>query len=72
MKAINPATGELIKEYAEHNPDEVSDIIELVDSEQGQWRATSMAHRSERMLAAAAVMVTTTAPRRPPDRAATG
>ena len=38
MKAINPATNQLIEDYPEHTPDQVKDIIELVDKEYHRWR----------------------------------
>jgi len=56
MKAINPATDELIKEYTEHTIDQVNEIIELTDTGQKSWRTTSFAHRRELMHKAAAVL----------------
>jgi len=56
MKAINPATDELIKEYEEHTEDEVTQIIGQVHEEQVKWRETSFAHRSGLMHKAAAVL----------------
>jgi succinate-semialdehyde dehydrogenase/glutarate-semialdehyde dehydrogenase len=56
MKAINPATGELIKEYEEHFEQEVADIIEKTHNEYLGWRETSFAKRRESMLKAAEIL----------------
>jgi succinate-semialdehyde dehydrogenase/glutarate-semialdehyde dehydrogenase len=56
MKAINPATGELIREYKDHTPDEVTDIIQSVHDEFLSWRETSFAERKKLMLKAADVL----------------
>jgi succinate-semialdehyde dehydrogenase/glutarate-semialdehyde dehydrogenase len=53
MKAINPATNELIKDYTEHTDDQVAQILVEVDKEFRAWRETSFAHRAELMHAAA-------------------
>ena len=56
MKAINPATNELIKEYEEHTPDEAGQIIELVWKDFLDWRTTSFENRKRIMNEAAAVL----------------
>ncbi|MFH2037287.1 MAG: NAD-dependent succinate-semialdehyde dehydrogenase [Candidatus Zixiibacteriota bacterium] len=56
MKAINPATNELLKEYREHSAAEVNTIIDLVDNEQNKWKATDFALRSDLVRKAAAVL----------------
>lgn len=56
MKAINPATDELIKEYTEHTVEQVNEIIGLTDAEQKKWRTTGFAHRRELMYKAAGVL----------------
>ncbi|MFZ5979509.1 MAG: NAD-dependent succinate-semialdehyde dehydrogenase [Candidatus Zixiibacteriota bacterium] len=56
MKAINPATDELIKDYREHSESEVIQIIDQVQTEYLKWRETSFAHRRELMHRAAAVL----------------
>ncbi|MCK4631977.1 MAG: aldehyde dehydrogenase family protein, partial [candidate division Zixibacteria bacterium] len=56
MKAENPATGKLIKEYEEHSREEVAQIIIETDSEYRQWRKTTFAHRRELLLEAAKVL----------------
>ena len=56
MKAINPATNELIKEYTEHTSKEISGIIDSVQEEFIEWRGTSFDHRSKLMKKAAAVL----------------
>jgi len=56
MKAINPATNELIKDYKEHSHSEVDSIIESSHNEYKKWRETSYADRRKLMLKAAAVL----------------
>lgn len=53
MKAINPATNELIKEYSEHNPEETNAIIEQTHDAYLKWRETDFACRSTLVHAAA-------------------
>ncbi|MBD3233050.1 MAG: aldehyde dehydrogenase family protein [candidate division Zixibacteria bacterium] len=56
MKAINPATNKLIKEYQEHSSDDVKQIIESVNNEQRSWKNTDFPHRSELMKKAADIL----------------
>jgi len=56
MKAINPATGELIRDYPEPSPEEVQKQIERTHEVFLSWKGTSFAHRSELMLKAAGVL----------------
>ncbi|MBN1406294.1 MAG: NAD-dependent succinate-semialdehyde dehydrogenase [Calditrichaceae bacterium] len=56
MKAINPANGELIKEYRRHTPDDVFSIIKKVDHAFLQWRKTSFNDRARLMTKAAEVL----------------
>jgi len=56
MKAINPATEELIAEYDEHSAEDVNQIILDADSTFQYWRQTSMSQRSKLMHAAAEVL----------------
>lgn len=56
MKSINPATGEFIREYKEHTPEEVSDIIEQVHEAWLSWRETSFEERAEKMKKAAEIL----------------
>lgn len=53
MKAINPATSELIKDYKEHTTKEVEEIIEKTHDEFLKWRETSFSQRSKLMHKAA-------------------
>ena len=55
MKAINPANGELIKDYPEHNDAEVAKILEQTDAEFRRWRETTFAQRSLLMHKAAEI-----------------
>ncbi len=56
MKAINPATGELIKDYPEHSESEVKDILGKVDSEFQSWRKTVFSRRGKLMHKAAKIL----------------
>jgi len=49
MKAINPATNELIKDYPEYTSLQVLDIIELVHNEYMHWRKVSFTDRAKLM-----------------------
>ena len=57
MKAINPATNELIKEYKEHTESEVSKIVEVAHNEFLKWREVSFKERSRLMHNAADVLM---------------
>ncbi len=56
MKAINPATDELIKEYKEHTDTEVKAIVEAAHKRFLEWRDVSFAQRSKLMHKAAEVL----------------
>jgi len=56
MKAINPATNELIKDYPEHSLRDIMEILGSVDAEFGSWRKTDFSTRSGLMRAAAQVL----------------
>ncbi len=56
MKAINPATGQLIREYPQHTNQEASDIINLVDSAFHSWRRTDFSLRQKLMRKAAGLL----------------
>ena len=53
MKAINPANGELIREYPEHSDREVAKMVEQVNDGFHRWRDTPFARRAELMHRAA-------------------
>jgi succinate-semialdehyde dehydrogenase/glutarate-semialdehyde dehydrogenase len=53
MKAINPATGELIRDYAEHSDAEAAHIVEQAHEAFCSWRAKTFEHRAGLMRAAA-------------------
>ena len=57
MKSINPATGELIKEYSEYSPMEVENIIGAVDYEWQSWKTTSFEERANLMNKASEIML---------------
>ena len=56
MKAINPTTGEVIREYPEHSQTEVRQRIAAAGEAFGRWRQTGFAERSALMRRAAAVL----------------
>lgn len=53
---VNPATDEQIREYDEHSPDEVKEIIAAANEAYDNWCHTSFAERAELMRAAAHVL----------------
>jgi len=56
MKSINPATNQTLKEYREHTPEEVVEIIQKSQEAWLHWRSTSFTHRKELMLGAASLL----------------
>ncbi len=56
LRAINPATGELDKEYPEPTPDEVAGIVDRVHTAWLAWRETPFSERSAPMRRAAEVL----------------
>ncbi len=56
MKAINPATGELIKEYGEHSVEEVQSILAATQNAWEGWRNTPFGERRRLMHQAAEVL----------------
>jgi succinate-semialdehyde dehydrogenase/glutarate-semialdehyde dehydrogenase len=54
MKSINPATGELIKAYREHTPEEIRDIIEKAHDTFLSWREATFSERRSSMIKMAA------------------
>jgi acyl-CoA reductase-like NAD-dependent aldehyde dehydrogenase len=54
MKSVNPATEEVIAEYAEHTPQQVEAALRLSQSAFEKWRAVSLPDRAGLMVAAAA------------------
>jgi succinate-semialdehyde dehydrogenase/glutarate-semialdehyde dehydrogenase len=56
IKSINPANEELLKEYREMSPDQVSTIIKAAHKEYLKWRKTDYKTRSEKMKEAASAL----------------
>ena len=56
MKAINPATGQLIQQYNQHSDEEVFAIAEAVDSAFTLWRRTDFSTRKKMMKKAASLL----------------
>ena len=56
MKAINPATGEVIQDYPSHSDQEVQEILEQAQSAFQSWRNTDFPHRATLMKKAAGVL----------------
>ncbi|HYX23727.1 MAG TPA: NAD-dependent succinate-semialdehyde dehydrogenase [Thermoanaerobaculia bacterium] len=49
MKAVNPATGELIREYPEHDDSQVEEILSRAEAAFASWRKVPFAERSRLM-----------------------
>ena len=56
MRVVNPATEEVIREYAEHTHEEVRRGLERAEGAFGDWRKTSFVRRAELMREAARVL----------------
>jgi succinate-semialdehyde dehydrogenase / glutarate-semialdehyde dehydrogenase len=56
MKATNPTTGETLREYPDHSPDEVAQRLERAARAFEGWRRTSFASRARPLRAVAAVL----------------
>jgi len=56
MKAINPATNEIIKEYEEYTSANISQIINEVQAEYLAWRKVSFAERAKLMRKVAEIL----------------
>jgi len=56
MKAINPTTGTLIREYSEHAPDQVERMVKRAAETFRSWRCTPLAARAEGMRQAGRVL----------------
>jgi succinate-semialdehyde dehydrogenase / glutarate-semialdehyde dehydrogenase len=56
MKSINPATEEMIAEYAEHSPAQIERILESSENAFARWRSTDITHRAALMRQAAATL----------------
>ncbi len=61
MKSINPATGELIKEYEEHTPAEVEQQLQTAEAAFHSWMEVPFAERAELMRNAATLLRTNSA-----------
>src|SRR5262249_38350509 len=49
MKAVNPATGELIRDYPEHDDAHVEEILKRAEAAFASWRKVPFAERSRLM-----------------------
>lgn len=56
MRSINPATGEVIREYAGHTPADVERLLVRAEASFASWRRTSFGDRAALMRRAAAVL----------------
>ncbi len=54
--AVNPATGETLREYPEMDRAEVEAVLREASEAQKEWRRTSFAHRAKRMTRAAELL----------------
>jgi len=51
---VNPATGQVLNEYHAHTPDEVREILDVLEEGWKKWRSLSFAERGRYLLALAA------------------
>ena len=56
LSSINPATGEVVREYDELTPEQAVRAVDLAHEAYVDWRRTAFAERSARMRKAAAVL----------------
>jgi succinate-semialdehyde dehydrogenase/glutarate-semialdehyde dehydrogenase len=56
LKSINPTTDELVKEYPEHTPEEVADILAAAEAAFSAWRGAGPAHRGQILRRAGALL----------------
>lgn len=56
LAVMNPATGELVRHYDAHQPDQVSQWIEEAHMAQRRWQRTSFQHRAERIQRAGEIL----------------
>jgi succinate-semialdehyde dehydrogenase/glutarate-semialdehyde dehydrogenase len=56
MKSVNPANGQLIKDYEEHSPEQAARIIDKTNNAFKSWRETSFSERADKMHAAANIL----------------
>ena len=56
IQAINPVNGKLIQSYESLSDAQVESKIQLAHTEFEKWKQTTIAHRSEKMIAAAALL----------------
>ena len=56
MNAVNPATGQVLREYTEHDAAEVERRLALAARAFAAWRSTGFAERAGRLRAAAAIL----------------
>jgi succinate-semialdehyde dehydrogenase/glutarate-semialdehyde dehydrogenase len=57
MKAIDPATGKVLREYREMTPEEARDAVESADRAFRSWRDTTFRERAHHMRRAAELLV---------------
>ena len=56
LQSINPANGNLIRNYSEMTIDEIKKILNLVNDTFNKWRKTNFSERAQLMLNAANVL----------------
>ena len=56
MESINPSNGILLSEFAEHNNQEVVDIVDAVYADWKKWKVTPFGFRKDLMLKAANIL----------------
>jgi succinate-semialdehyde dehydrogenase/glutarate-semialdehyde dehydrogenase len=58
IRSVNPSTGELVRTYREHGPEEVRGIVEAVDGAFRSWGLTPLPERAALMRRAARLLET--------------
>ena len=56
LKSINPASGEIVREYAESQWEEIDNIIKDVNTSYKSWRKTKIAERIDRIQSLARIL----------------
>jgi succinate-semialdehyde dehydrogenase/glutarate-semialdehyde dehydrogenase len=56
MRAVNPANGEVVNTYAEHDPKQLAEILEKTQEAWLQWRGTEISIRKELLLKVAQLL----------------
>jgi len=56
MKAINPATGQILREFRQHSNDQIEERLEAATASFATWRKVAFSERATKMRAAAQIL----------------